>query len=89
MNINAKTDIEKALTHYDDNSDMPYCDLVRMALKRLKPTKPICKDLRWLGKGPEQCPNCLESYLEDEIHRFDCCPWCGQAIDWSEETEDG
>ena len=32
------------------------------------------------------CPNC-KKYISDwlEYNKFMCCPYCGQAIDWSDE----
>ncbi len=32
------------------------------------------------------CPNCEKSY-EMDYEKYDYCPSCGQAIDWSEENE--
>lgn len=33
------------------------------------------------------CPNCETKY-EVDYQEYDCCPNCGQRIDWSEETEE-
>lgn len=33
------------------------------------------------------CPNCDEKY-EVDYDKYDCCPKCGQAIDWNEEEEE-
>ncbi len=33
------------------------------------------------------CPSCHESY-EMEYEKYNCCPSCGQAIDWSEEVSE-
>ena len=30
-----------------------------------------------------KCPSCASSYDIDYDGQFDCCPKCGQAIDWS------
>ena len=30
-----------------------------------------------------ECPSCASSYDIDYDGQFDCCPKCGQAIDWS------
>lgn len=33
------------------------------------------------------CPNCEKRY-EVDYDSYDCCPKCGQAIDWNEEEEE-
>ncbi len=33
------------------------------------------------------CPNCHTSY-EIEYEKYDYCPSCGQALDWSEEVNE-
>lgn len=46
-------------------------------LERLMPKKPI--DPSYYHNDP-LCPNC-STYL---IYKFECCPKCGQVIDWRE-----
>lgn len=34
--------------------------------------------------GKLLCPNCEEDLMDLAECGFNCCPYCGQAIDWSE-----
>lgn len=34
--------------------------------------------------GKLLCPNCEEDLMGLEESGFDCCPYCGQKLDWSE-----
>ena len=64
---------------------------INMAIKALEmqiPKEPI-----WEGDGYAEgemvydtwyCPSCDADYEDTDKHR--CCPECGQAIDWSEES---
>lgn len=58
------------------------------SLEKRIPQKPIREgDGCWNGELVYDtwiCPSCGESY-EIEYDRYDYCPVCGQAIDWSEE----
>lgn len=49
-------------------------------LNKLKPTKP--DDPSWYHNDP-LCPTC-ETYM---IYKFECCPRCGQALDWRDRSE--
>lgn len=48
-------------------------------LKRLKPRKPT--DPNFYHDEP-LCPNC-RAYM---LYQFECCPKCGQVLDWRERT---
>ena len=49
-------------------------------LNKIKPTKP--DDPSWHHNDP-LCPNC-GTYM---IYKFECCPRCGQALDWRDRPE--
>lgn len=36
---------------------------------------------------PISCPNCGCGFMDDVD--YDCCPSCGQALDWSDADKDG
>lgn len=50
------------------------------ALSKIKPTKP--DDPSWYHNDP-LCPTC-GTYM---IYKFECCPRCGQALDWRDRSE--
>lgn len=57
--------------------------------KRKKPEKPNIYGDGYDDKGEiiydmYDCPNCSKSY-ELDYEKYDFCPNCGQAIDWSEK----
>lgn len=61
-----------------------YMGVVKIALEKQTPKKPI-KDGYF-----RLCPHCeteeIEFEIEDslEYEKFDFCPRCGQALDWSD-----
>lgn len=61
------------------------------ALEKRIPQKPMLEgDGYWNGKPVYDtwiCPSCGESY-EVEFEKYDYCPKCGQAIDFSEVKDD-
>lgn len=73
----------KYLEHHGYISD-DVKDMCIEALKKQTPQKLSCK-----GIGYETyCQSCglLISEYDDENHfRYDYCPNCGQALDWSDE----
>ena len=58
-------------------------DFAIKALEKQIPRKPISCDCRdWY-----LCPNCLRAIkkrIEDSDHDIKFCPFCGQALNWSE-----
>lgn len=55
----------------------------RAAVEKQKAKKP-----EYLGNsedGKILCPNCQEDLWDLKECGFNACPYCGQAIDWSEE----
>lgn len=74
------TDLEKALTYYDGNNEMPYCDLVYNALKKQQPMEADAfHALFW------RCPKCKNVFNNTKIYGYNpnFCPYCGQALNWS------
>lgn len=72
-------DIEKALTYYDGNNGMPYCDTVHVALNKQVPSRVISAgNLCWIPA----CPRCEKSIIG---HTALYCEKCGQALDWRED----
>lgn len=60
------------------------------ALEKQIPKKTLCLG-RKVYFEDFHCPNC-ETFVQDDrdIHltgAYDYCPWCGQALDWSENIE--
>lgn len=49
-------------------------------LGKLKPEKP--DDPSWYHNDP-LCPTC-QTYM---IYKFECCPRCGQALDWRDRSD--
>ena len=52
------------------------------ALEKRIPKKPI----RLRNFNDLRCPIC-KGYIETETDEFECCPCCGQAIDWSKQDK--
>ncbi|MCL1804253.1 MAG: hypothetical protein FWG30_11600 [Eubacteriaceae bacterium] len=42
------------------------------------------KELIGMGEYREIAQACSQEYMDAEIDRFICCPYCGQAVDWNE-----
>ena len=69
------------------------CEALDMAIKALEKQIPKKPDLEGDGYWNGQliydtwiCP-CCEEHYEVDYEKYDCCPNCGQVIDWSEQNE--
>jgi len=62
---------------YDKSRKKAYA-LSSEDLDLLIPKKPI----KFFNSKDPHCPSCYTSM----IYKFECCPRCGQAIDWKGET---
>lgn len=58
-------------------------DMATEALRKQIPIKPVAV-LGACDKPEYECKNCGDT-IPDNMYEF--CPWCGQAIDWSEEHD--
>jgi uncharacterized protein (UPF0212 family) len=58
-------------------------DLANKALEKQIPKKPVLYGDSEDGKL--LCPNCDEDLWEVKECGFNACPYCGQAIDWSDD----
>lgn len=80
--------INKYIDHYDicKHQRHPVCPII--PIKRLTPEKLYMESDGYADGNSVwdyYCPNCNYDFEED---RFNYCPECGQAIDWS-EVENG
>ena len=69
----------------DKKEKIKFCQEALSALKKQIPKKPI-GDLHTVPHY--RCPNCkcsVKSFKKDEVFPF--CGFCGQALDWSETSE--
>lgn len=58
-------------------------DIADEAIRKQIPIKPVA--VLWACDKPEyECKNCGDT-IPDNMYEF--CPWCGQAIDWSDECD--
>lgn len=66
----------------------PYTQSAKLAIKALE--KQILKKPKKHGYGKWYfCPDCLrliKKRIEDSPHDIKFCPFCGQTLDWSDET---
>ena len=77
------TELEEALTYYDGNAEMPYCDLVYAALKKQQARKPVFADEQDVRYSMNYvCPACQKNFSGTGIAQY--CYHCGQALDWGE-----
>lgn len=65
------------------------CVIAVDAMRRQLPVKPTiygdgCDDNGGIIFDSYDCPSCNVSY-ELDYDKYDCCPNCGQALDWSGE----
>lgn len=51
------------------------------ALEKQIPKKPVLEN-RYIGHY--NCPICNEDCTYDTVFKYPYCPFCGQAIDWSD-----
>lgn len=58
-------------------------DIADEAIRKQMPIKPVAV-LGACDKPEYECKNCGDT-LPDNMYEF--CPWCGQAIDWSDECD--
>lgn len=74
-----------AIAEVEWNYPMDYAVAIETAIQALEkqiPKKPI-EEKKWLFS----CPNCGSGNVEEWcLNRHNCCPDCGQALDWSEEN---
>lgn len=77
----------------EDNHNSDYDSAFKMAIKALEKQIPKKPDLEGDGYWDGQivydtwiCPCCGKHY-EVDYEEYDCCPNCGQRIDWSEQDE--
>ncbi len=66
-------------------------EMAKQALEKQIPKKPDIYGDGYDNNGnliydTYDCPNCHTSY-EIECEKYDYCPCCGQALNWSEENE--
>lgn len=61
-------------------------DISREFLLRLVPKKPMSGLIEILAPSFYGCGNCGKAMMRKDFDgkRFNFCPYCGQAIDWSE-----
>jgi hypothetical protein len=58
---------------------------IKSALEKQIPKKPIPKlDKVWERVISYTCPTCGNGCLGNCEYIFDCCEYCGQALDWSD-----
>lgn len=67
------------LRQYQKNGTVEECREARERQRGKKPT--LYGDFE---DGKLLCPNCEEDLMDLTECGFNCCPYCGQAIDWSE-----
>lgn len=58
-------------------------DIADEAIRSQMPIKPVIV-LGSCDKPEYECKNCGDT-IPDNMYNF--CPWCGQAIDWSDEHD--
>lgn len=58
-------------------------DIADEAIRRQMPIKPVTVPGS-CDKPEYECKNCGDT-IPDNMYDF--CPWCGQAIDWSDECD--
>lgn len=58
-------------------------DIADEAIRKQIPIKPVAV-LGACDKPEYECKNCGDT-IPDNMYEF--CPWCGQAIDWSDECD--
>lgn len=86
----AHNDIFKEFERLDkliEVNDNIYYDLgvLQELVERATPKKPsemVEEETTWL-----QCPICSYDTMNDYLNKYDYCPSCGQALDWSTENE--
>jgi len=90
------------LLHCQSGDDSDVREAVLVAIKSLENRIPKAPDTKITNRGIDItgeynidsdyiCSSCgaVVGDCEAEEHFYDYCPCCGQAIDWSEETEKG
>lgn len=92
----AKDNLEEYRDKYKDELDEKALQTIGRAINALNSRDPWAPDIYGDGYDDDgmliydswKCPNCEKSY-EIDYDKYDYCPCCGQAIDWSvyEETE--
>ena len=59
-------------------------EIIIEALERLTPKKPIARDLWELGTAMgSSCPTCGYDFPIGNYKRYEHCPECGQALDYT------
>ena len=62
-----------------------FVEEIEMAIEALEkqiPKKPVLEN-RY--SGHYNCPICNEDCTYDTVFKYPYCPFCGQAIDWSDD----
>lgn len=85
MIVNEKDPIECAIRHIESSLDIdPWArEITVKAMERQIPIDPLGPELGISPRHPIiiPCGNCGME-LADRMWKY--CPWCGQAIDWTE-----
>ncbi len=90
-----KHDVYRNTDNFEILISKEYYKAIIAALEKQIPKKPdmsgySCdKDVNsiYLTYDTYDCPNCHTSH-EIECEKYDHCPDCGQALDWSEDEND-
>lgn len=92
--------IEEAITHAKEQAEIfsgihgEFLDMAIAAMENQIPKKPYMQQIEvdYYEHDCYECPNC-DSFLgyvsecKEEHYQNNCCPNCGQHIDWSEVEE--
>lgn len=69
-------------------------EIIKLAIKAFEKQVPMLPSIYGDGYADGvpvldtwECPNCEKAY-EVDYDKYDYCPCCGQAIDWSEYEEE-
>ena len=79
ISANKAIDLIQELQQYRKIGTVEECREAREKQKGKKPT--LYGDFE---DGKLLCPNCEEDLMDLAECGFNCCPYCGQAIDWSD-----
>lgn len=77
--VNMATEALEEIQKYREIGTVEECREAREKQKGKKPT--LYGDFE---DGKLLCPNCEEDLMDLAECGFNCCPYCGQAIDWSD-----
>lgn len=69
---------------YINLDDLEAFAVAIQALEKQIPKKPLARDLWELGTAiGSSCPTCGYDFPIGNYRRYEYCPECGQALDWS------